>query len=127
MRFHSLFIALCAAGVCYSQNIDNDAGQRQFANTCSTCHGGDGMGGELGPAIAGRLRHLDDQRLTTLIHQGLPNRGMPSFPNLTGTSLANLVGFVRTLSSNAQRPLVRRTVETTTGTRLEGTVLNQST
>ncbi len=85
------------------------------------------MGGELGPAIAGRLRRLDDQQLTTLIHQGLPNRGMPAFPNLTGVSLANLIGFVRTLSSNAQRPLVRRTVETTTGTKLDGTVLNQST
>jgi alcohol dehydrogenase (cytochrome c) len=127
MRFHLLFLALCAVEVCYSQNIDTDAGQRQFENTCSTCHGGDGMGGELGPAIAGRLRRLDDQQLTTLIHQGLPNRGMPAFPNLTGGSLANLIGFVRTLSANAQRPLVRRSVETTTGTRLEGTVLNQST
>jgi alcohol dehydrogenase (cytochrome c) len=125
-RFHSLLIALCAVGVCSGQNIDNDAGQRQFANTCSLCHGGDGMGGELGPAIAGRLRRLDDQQLTTLIHQGLPSRGMPAFPNLTGASLANLIGFVRTLSANAQQPLVRRSIETTTGTTLEGTVLNQS-
>jgi alcohol dehydrogenase (cytochrome c) len=127
MRFYSLLLALCAAGVCCAQNIDNAAGERQFANTCSICHGGNGMGGELGPAIAGRLRRLDDRQLTTLIHQGLPGRGMPAFPNLTGPSLANLIGFVRTLSSHSERPLVKRTVKTTAGATLEGTVLSQST
>src|SRR2546430_16229440 len=111
----------------YTTLFRSEAGERQFDNTCALCHGGDGMGGELGPAIAGRLRRIDDQQLTTLIHQGLPGRGMPAFPNLEGARLANLIAFVRTLSSNSQRPLVRRSVQTTTGTTLEGTVLNQST
>jgi len=127
MRFSSLLFALCAAGACCGQNIDESAGQRQFVNTCSICHGGDGMGGEFGPAIAGRLRRLDDQRLTAVIHQGIPGRGMPAFPNITGPSLTNLIAFLRSLSTRPERPLIKRTIETTTGATLEGTVLSQST
>src|SRR5690349_13055708 len=127
MRFYLLPLALSAASICWGQNPDRAAGQRQFANTCSPCHGGDGMGGELGPPIAGRLRRLDDQRLTTVIHQGIPGRGMPAFPNITGPSLANLIAFLRTLSTRPQRPLVKRTIETTTGATLAGTVLSQNT
>jgi alcohol dehydrogenase (cytochrome c) len=124
MRSSSLLLALCAAAMCFGQNID--AGQQQFANTCSICHGGDGMGGEFGPAIAERLRRLDDQQVMTIIHEGISGRGMPAFPNITGPSLANLIAFLRTLSARPDRPVVKRTVETTTGTRLEGTVLSQS-
>ena len=54
-----------------------DAGRRTFEARCARCHGGDGNGGEMGPAIAQRLTGIDDQQLTKLIHDGLPLKGMP--------------------------------------------------
>jgi cytochrome c553 len=37
-----------------------DAGRRQYESVCARCHGGDGNGGEMGPAITTRLPALSD-------------------------------------------------------------------
>ena len=42
-----------------------DPGRATFVNRCAGCHGTDGNGGELGPAIATRVPTLSDQDLTT--------------------------------------------------------------
>ncbi len=105
---------------------DANAGHREFDSMCSTCHGGDLMGGEMGPAIAFRLPRMDDQRVTTTIHQGLPG-GMPPFPNIMGSDLSNLLEFLRSAQiTHRPAPVIRRTVETTDGQTLEGQVLSQS-
>src|SRR5258708_39902538 len=126
MRLFPLMFALFAAWAASAQSVDNERGHRQFDNTCAVCHGGNGMGGEFGPAIVRRLRQLDDRQLTALIHQGLSDRGMPAFPNLTAAPLANLIGFLRTLRPEPERPIVKRTVRSTSGASIEGTVLSQS-
>jgi hypothetical protein len=74
---------------------------------------------------ARRLPKLDDQHVKTVIHQGLPARGMPAFPNLSAQELANLLSFLRTLKPIGA-PIIRRKVETTSGATLAGVVLNQS-
>jgi alcohol dehydrogenase (cytochrome c) len=134
MRLLHLALGLMAAGLLEAplilaqaaQTPDAALGHTQYENNCSICHGGDARGGEHGPAINERLTRLDESQLTTLIHQGLPSRGMPSFPNLTGQPLVNLVAFLRTLKSGEPEPIVRREVTTSTGAKLEGIVLNQS-
>src|SRR5579864_2037683 len=73
-----------------------ESGRQQFENRCSVCHGGDGMGGELGPAIVNRLPSRDDQQLAALITEGLPNRGMPA-STLSSPEMSSLIGFLRTL------------------------------
>ena len=82
------------------------------------------MGGELGPPILFRVAARSDQELATLIHDGLPNRGMPP-STLTTQETADLIGFLRTLRPRRHAP-VRRKIGTTDGQTLEGLVLNQT-
>ena len=62
-----------------AQAPPNPVGQGAYQSRCSVCHGADGNGGEMGPAIARRLRALDDAKVTAVIREGLPTRGMPGF------------------------------------------------
>jgi len=73
-----------------------DPGRRAFETRCARCHGADGRGGEMGPAIAERLTPLDDQQLMKLIREGQPLKGMP--PNVVpDAEMADLVKFLRTI------------------------------
>ena len=66
-----------------------DAGGQVFVARCAGCHGSDGNGGELGPAIATRVPARTDEDLTTLFRQGLPGAGMPAFANLTDAEVGD--------------------------------------
>ena len=103
---------------------DANPGRLVFENRCARCHGSDGNGGELGPAIRDRLAARGDQQLVALILNGLPGRGMP--PNkVSEAEMGPLTGFLRTLQPGARRPVVREKVQTTDGKTLDGEVLGQ--
>ena len=104
---------------------DPESGRRQFENRCAGCHGGDGNGGELGPAIVRRLSSHDDRELATIVRQGFPTRGMPAF-RLSDTEMSELIAFARTLTQTPKSETIRGKVETTDGRTLEGVILNQS-
>ncbi len=115
---------LVLPGVVFAQSPQ--AGRTQFEGHCANCHGTRGNGGELGPAISERLLHYNDTELDRLIHEGLPNSGMPA-NNLNSADTSSLIGFLHTLRSadtGASREQV--TVKLTNGQTLQGTVLNQS-
>jgi alcohol dehydrogenase (cytochrome c) len=100
-----------------------DPGKTSFEQRCAHCHGADGNGGDLGPAIALRLPPLDDAALAKLVREGLPMKGMP--PNaIPEPDLADLVKFLRTIQREAP-PVVRKTVRTTDGRTLEGRLLGE--
>ncbi len=104
---------------------DADPGRSLFENRCARCHGADGNGGELGPAITRRLASRNDQQLADLIHQGIPSRGMPP-SQFSGDDLALLTRFLRSIQRRAfTRPVEHAKVETTGGLTLEGEVLNR--
>jgi alcohol dehydrogenase (cytochrome c) len=109
----------------YAQQQAGEQGYRQFENRCSLCHGTDGSGGEFGPNISLRLPNLTDDQLITVIHGGLPKKGMPAFPNIEGEKLAELVSFLRSLKPKASE-IIKHRVVTNTRKVLEGVVLNQS-
>ncbi|MGO9260991.1 MAG: PQQ-binding-like beta-propeller repeat protein [Bryobacteraceae bacterium] len=118
-----LSTALLFAGSLPGQ--DANPGRSLFENRCARCHGSDGNGGELGPAIAYRLRAHNDQQLATLIHEGLPGRGMPPIP-VNEAEMGPLIRFLRSLQTRGPaRPVVRLKVRTTGNRDLEGEVLNQ--
>ena len=52
-------------------------GKGIFETHCAVCHGGDGNGGEFAPGIVTRIVSRTDSDVTTVIVDGLPNRGMP--------------------------------------------------
>jgi len=102
------------------------AGQQAFVSRCAGCHGSDGNGGELGPAITERVPARTDDDLTSLFKQGLPSAGMPAFPNLAGSEAAELIRYLRTLRPRSGTAPVRAKIALTDGGALEGLVLNKS-
>src|SRR2546430_10683904 len=77
-----------------------DPGRVVFENRCARCHGADGGGAEMGPAIARRLANLADPQLTALIRTGVPARGMPA--NLVpDADMAILTRYLRSLQARA--------------------------
>src|SRR3954470_14174370 len=89
------FCLVFAASIAAAQSPD--AGQQIFVSRCAGCHGSNGNGGELGPAITARVPARTDEELTALLQQGLPAAGMPSLANLNATEVRDLIHFVRTL------------------------------
>ncbi|HYW41424.1 MAG TPA: PQQ-binding-like beta-propeller repeat protein [Bryobacteraceae bacterium] len=102
---------------------DANPGRLAFENRCARCHGADGNGGEMGPAIASRLAAFDDAQLARLIREGLPSRGMPP-SQATDAETAQITRFLRSIQP-FRRPLVRETVRTVDGKTLDGQVLNR--
>ena len=74
-----------------------DSGRQVFVSRCAGCHGSDGNGGELGPAIAARVATRSDQDLATVVRDGVPAAGMPAFGGLGTAESADLVRYLRTL------------------------------
>lgn len=118
-----LCLLLCVAG---AQAQDVDAGRRQYENLCARCHGGDGNGGEMGPAIVTRIATRTDEDLATLIREGLPRAGMPSF-DLSDEDLRGLLAALRALRPPADvAEPIRLKIDTINGHTLEGIALNQT-
>ena len=119
----AVILFLFATGSADAQS--QEAGRNQFASLCARCHGGDGNGGELGPAIVNGLSARTDADFTTLVREGRPDKGMPGFP-LADPDMRALISFVRTLRPLRGAPRVRMKIELVDGRILEGVALNQT-
>jgi alcohol dehydrogenase (cytochrome c) len=119
-----LFCALFPASIALAQSTD--AGRQVFVSRCAGCHGSDGNGGELGPAITARVPSRTDADLASLFRQGLPAAGMPAFPALTGTETGELIRYLRTLRPRTGSGPVRTRIALTEGGGVDGLILNQS-
>src|SRR3954452_21369798 len=94
---HSLFaLGLAAALAVPAAAQEADPGRRAFETRCGRCHGADGTGTEMGPNIVQRLKARDNTQLASLIHDGLPLRGMPPSV-LPDAELAALIRYLRTI------------------------------
>ena len=79
----------------------------------------------MGPSIVLRLATRDDGQLIKLIHDGVPDRGMPPSV-IPEPEMADLVKFLRTIQRRPDaRPLRRLTLQTTAGATLDGEVLGE--
>jgi alcohol dehydrogenase (cytochrome c) len=125
-----LLILLCAVllpwPIAVAQNPDPDPGRQGFVSRCAGCHGSDGNGGELGPAITARVVSRSDEDLRTLFRQGLTAAGMPAFPGLTDAEARDLIRYLRTLRPRTGSGPTRTTITLIDGGVVEGLVLNQS-
>ena len=125
MSLRLFVLVWCFSAVVSGQNTE--AGRALFEGQCATCHGADARGGELGPAIVMRIPQHSDEELATLIHQGLPNRGMPG-STLGSQQTGELIAFLRSLRAQRRPPAppVRLKVALGGSRTLEGLVFNQS-
>src|SRR5215470_13465312 len=89
---------LLPAGGASAQSLEG--GRKIFEQRCARCHGGDGEGGEMGPAIDVRLAAIEDKDLAKLVHDGRPLKGMPG-NTFTPAEMAGLVKFLRVLQREA--------------------------
>ncbi len=114
------------AGALAAQNAADPAGLHTYNNNCSVCHGGDGLGGEHGPAIAWRISKLSDEELIDLIQHGRPDRGMPAFAAISSEKVKDLIAFLHGIESQKPPSYPIRKIQTTDGATLEGSLLSES-
>jgi alcohol dehydrogenase (cytochrome c) len=121
----NLIASLVMFLVLLTASAQEQSGRATFVSRCAGCHGTDGNGGELGPAITNRVTMRNDQDLTAVIHDGIPAAGMPSFAMLTASESSDLVRYLRTLPPR-DGSLLPRVSLTINGRTLTGITLNQT-
>jgi alcohol dehydrogenase (cytochrome c) len=119
----ALVTAVAIASPAAAQNADT--GRQAFVSRCASCHGTDGNGGELGPAIAGRAVLRTDDELRAVFRTGFPAAGMPPFP-VGDAEAADLVAFIRTLRPRSNVVPSRERFGLAAGGVLEGLALNRT-
>ena len=125
MKSFAVLLVLVALSLNAAQAQTAEAGRGLFEARCVACHGGDGAGGEHGPAIVGRIGALSDTDISTTVGGGLPLSGMPAF-KLTAAEMDELIAFLRTLRPRPNHGLASRVVDMADGRKLEGAVLNET-
>jgi cytochrome c oxidase cbb3-type subunit III len=83
-------------------------GRRSFESRCALCHGLDGRGGERAPNIATKptVQRQPDAWIFHIIHDGVPETGMPSFASLDAARINALVKYLRLLQGETESALV---------------------
>jgi cytochrome c oxidase cbb3-type subunit III len=113
LKFGLVLVFLGAAGnvLCQNPNSEESASglkpdlkaKNIFERKCATCHGLDGRGGEHAPDIVRRsdVKALADEALLKIIHNGIPEEGMPGFPTMSGEDSQALVSYLRFLQGRS--------------------------
>ncbi len=78
-------------------------GKSIFELRCALCHGLDGLGGEHAPDVVRHptVRALSDEALINLIHDGIPQRGMPGFSEMGKEDANAVVVYLRFLQGKS--------------------------
>jgi alcohol dehydrogenase (cytochrome c) len=121
------FLVVTAVGLSAPVTAQNaDSGRKAFVTRCASCHGTDGNGGELGPAIAARAVLRTDDELRTVLRTGFPAAGMPAFASIAEAEVADLIAFVRTLRPRSNVVPERSKFTLIDGRAIEGLILNRT-
>jgi 6-phosphogluconolactonase len=86
-----------------AQSIDE--GRQIYNRTCTSCHGPDGAGGEMGPALgapARRYAQATDAQIFDAIKNGIRGTPMPAFGNrLSDSAISTVAAYIRGLRGTA--------------------------
>jgi cytochrome c oxidase cbb3-type subunit 3 len=101
-----MFFGAIGTALCQNSNGEDSTpqpGKSVFQQSCATCHGLDGLGGEHAPDIVNQaaVRTLSDQALLDLIHDGIPQAGMPAFRDMSKEDGRALVAYLRFLQGKS--------------------------
>ena len=99
--FLILMLPVAGASALAQNAEDLDKGKQLFL-ACSRCHGLDGSGGD-GPSLRRPVltRARDPQTTLAIIRDGIPDRGMPGFRQLTNAELSAVANYVLSLGRTA--------------------------
>jgi len=130
----ALFVTVGVTGAAFAQGPSGPpppgtplaAGQQIFLTRCASCHGTTGNGGEFAPGITARIPLRSDDDLIRILHGGLPNSGMPAFPDVVDPDRANLIAYLRTLHASGGAEITHIAVQLEGGGTLAGSALNRS-
>jgi quinoprotein glucose dehydrogenase len=74
---------------------EGSQGEQVYRDQCAVCHGEDRTGSPPGfPSLVGITTRLTDDKIASTVKQGTGR--MPSFPNVDGVRLEDLLNFLRT-------------------------------
>src|ERR1700742_3091891 len=93
-KFLSFFLLMLYATFVKAQQT----GSANFESHCSICHGGDGTGSRA-PSIVGFIRYHTDAEISSLIHDGRLEKGMPRF-DLSTAEMSDLLAHLRSLAGS---------------------------
>lgn len=88
---------------CHLESGEGQSGVFLFHRVCSQCHGKKGTGGFARAMNNGVWQKAtSDAKIKQIVHDGLPEQGMPSFvtgvtPPLSGEQVESLVRYIRSL------------------------------
>ena len=91
----------------FTTTLDVRMGQRLFRQQCSRCHGRDGDGGELGPALtSGFSSASTDAGLFRIVREGIPNTQMIGISrNATDQSVWMVVSYLNSMNDSGTADL----------------------
>jgi cytochrome c oxidase cbb3-type subunit III len=106
-----MFFGAIGHVLCQNPNRDDSnakpdlKGKNIFESRCAICHGLDGLGAEHAPDVVrqSRVKELSDQALLTLIHDGIPQGGMPGFTDMGKEDSVDVVAYLRFLQGKSAR------------------------
>ena len=84
-----------------------DRGRALYGVSCNFCHGSDARGGEGGPNLLRSQLVLQDQNgelIAAVVQKGRPDQGMPAFPSITRSQVADLAAFIHNFAVNNRDP-----------------------
>jgi cytochrome c oxidase cbb3-type subunit III len=97
-------------------------GEKVFVATCGFCHGSNASGAE-GPNLIRSTLVLHDEKgelIGPFLHKGRPDRGMPSFPNLTDAQTYDIAEFLHERVEEATNRFGYKIQNVVTGNAAEG-------
>jgi len=112
----AIALLVCAGGVCANwlsaqershkqadSPTSSSPGKQTFTTVCAGCHGLDGRGGERAPNIvaSARVRRGTDAQIASIVSNGIPGTGMPSFSSLNASQISGVVAYIRVLQGTA--------------------------
>ncbi|MEI7843962.1 MAG: DUF1573 domain-containing protein [Gallionellaceae bacterium] len=91
-----------ACKTCHLESGVGQTGVFLYHRVCAQCHGKKGIGGFGRAFNDAKWQKVADSQINKVIHQGLPEKGMPSFvegvkPPLTEEQIASLIEYIRGL------------------------------
>ncbi len=99
-----LLLFLLPAVLLAQGDADLQQGRALFRSNCAFCHGMTARGGRGPNLVSAPLTHGDtDESMKRVVRSGVPGTTMPDFSEFTDEELAQIVGFIRSLSKNETR------------------------